>query len=540
MTLEYFMQKTSIIFSLVGSFLFAAENDLLKGALILNDAAKVKEEHIDLIEGVQFDGIRPSEELAAILEDFPLTQNGAEGLREAIASYYADHEYRFSVIVPPNQDTSNGVVQLVVAPERLGTLNVKDNEFTDSRALTKWVRLKENDAIHKQTLAEDIGWLNSNPFRSITVNYESGGTPGVTDVDLIVTDKKSWKISTGVDNNGTLPVGTTRIFGTIDVNDFIFSDHTLKLETTLADHIAEYQSYAATYIAPLPWRNTLKLSGSWSGTTPKSADFPQKNRQNYKAGIRYAIPQWFVENSWIDQLTWETGFDFKGADSNLIYEDDPAPVDKKLAYISQFTGSVNAARKSQTNTITAGIDLIGSPMSLLPHQTDADFGNLREGATVSYVYSKLALAVDQSLYDWKFSAKGRAQVSPSTLLPSEQFSLGGHSTVRGYQEKVVGGDNSFCGNFEISTPTIASVGIWVPKFDDHFTILGFVDAGYAWFNDSVADRPKQESLLGIGSGVRYAVASYFTSSLDVGFPLKKVQKDDSGKPRVHFSAALSY
>lgn len=535
------MQKTSIIFSIVGSFLFAAENDLLKGALVLNDAAKVKDEHVDLVEGVQFDGVESSEELASILADFPLTQNGAEGLRDAIASYYeANNEYRYSVTVPEKQDSSNGVVQLVATPERLGSVNVKENEFTDSNALTKWVRLKENDAIHKQTLAEDIGWLNSNPFRSVKVSYDQGQAPGVTDLNLVVSDKKGWKLSTGVDNTGTMPIGTTRVFGVIDVNDFIFSDHTLKLKASLADHFSEYQSYSVTYKAALPWRNTLELSGSWTGTSPKRTEFPHKNRQNYKASVVYAVPQWFADNSWVDEITWKTGFDFKGANSNLVYEDDPAPVEDKLAYVGQFTSGFSALRKTKTNKISAGLDLIASPSSMLPHQTDADFNNLRQGATARYAYSKLNLAVDQSLYGWKLSAKGRAQLSPFYLLPSEQFVLGGQSTVRGYQEKVVGGDNSFCANFELSAPTVGPVSIWMPKFDDHLTVLGFVDAGYAWFNDTTETRPTQESLLGVGTGFRYSVASYFKSSVDVGFPLQKVQKDDSGKPRVHFNASLSY
>ena len=224
----------------------------------------------------------------------------------------------------------------------------------------------------------------------------------------------------------------------------------------------------------------------------------------------------------------------------MIYENNPAPVDKRLAYIGQFTGSLNAVRKGESNKILAGIDLVGSPARMLSHQTDADFESLRAGATPLYVYSRFNLSVDQSYSDWKFFLKSRAQLSPSTLVPSEQFSLGGYSTVRGYQERVVGGDNSFCGNLEVSTPKLTPMKIWVPAVNDNLTLLGFVDAGYAWFNETVENRPNHEALLGVGTGLRYSVASNFTSRLDVGFPLMKVQKDDSGSPRVHFNAIISY
>ena len=46
-------------------------------------------------------------------------------------------------------------------------------------------------------------------------------------------------------------------------------------------------------------------------------------------------------------------------------------------------------------------------------------------------------------------------------------------------------------------------------------------------------------LLGAGPGIRYAVSNYFSSRLDVGFPLLSVEKS-SDKPHLHFNAILSY
>ncbi len=541
------MQKISVLFSLLGSMAFAgaeAESPLLKGILIVDDSSKIRQSDLDRIDGVQFEGVVQNEalaeELTPFFSNFPLTGNGAEVLCSAITSYYHEHDDLRVAVSIPEQDSANGVVQIVMTPERMGKLNIKENRYTEPEVLSKWVRISTADPINEKTLAQDVGWMNANPFRTVTVGYQPSDQFGVTDVDLLVSDKKSWKITTGVENTGTMPIGETRIFAGVDINDFIFTDHTLKLKATAADHLKEYQSYSGEYTALLPWRNTLRIFGSYLTTVPDREPYPHRQRESFKACTRYAIPQWFGKNLWIDQITYVAGFDFKGTNTNLFFESDPVPVDKRLAFIGQFAAGVNAVRKREGSKMAAGIDLIGSPGEMLPHQTADDFENLRDGASATYFYSKLDLAIEQALIQgWNVFFQGRGQFALANLIPSEQFSLGGFNTVRGYNQDVVDGDNAVCGNFELRTPEFGIAGLWFPRVGDKLNFLGFVDAGYAWFRDEVFDAPIDQALLSVGPGVRYSVGSYFAGRFDVGFPLLKVEKDDE-KPHLHFSAVLSY
>lgn len=541
------MQKISILFSLLGSFVLAAQeaevSPLLKGVVLVDEDSKVRAEGLEKVKGIELDGVKASglkEELTPFLSSLPLTADGAKELCQAITYHYHTNEDLRVAVSVADQNPNEGIVQLVIRPERVGELNVKNNQYTKPETLKKWVRLASADPINEKTLAQDVGWMNTNPFRSVNVAYQPADSSGVTNVDLVVSDKKSWKISSGVDNTGTNPIGPIRIFGKLDVNDFIFTDHTLNFQATTADHFKELQSYTMQYVAPLPWRNSVRIFGSYSATSPHRADFPQKHRQSYQASGRYSIPHWFGSNPWLDQITVEAGYDFKGTNTNVLFEDDAAPVENKLAYTGQFASTVTAIRNRGSSKVSAGLDLVGSPVRMLPHQSDEDYNNLRAGSTPRYFYSRLQFAVDQKLpQNWKVFVQGRSQLSVSNLIPSEQFALGGYSTVRGYDEKVVNGDNAVCGNLEIKTPEMSVAGIWFPKFGDSLTVIGFVDAGYAWYREAVGDAPISQSLLGFGPGIRYNVSSYFTSRLDVGFPVLEVAKD-SGKPHVHFNAILSY
>ncbi len=535
------MLKISILFSLLGSFAFATDEIAsLKGILIVDDSSKVREERLDQIKGIQFDGIENESLEEKLVSEFPFSADGANQLCEAIANHYRETEnLRVSVSIP-DQNRSEGTLQLVVMPERLGNVNITENRYTKPETLKKWVRLETSDAINEKLLTQDVGWINSNPFRNVNISYQPGSQPGVTDVNLVVSDKKNWKVTTGVENTGTNPIGPTRVFAGVNYNDFIFTDHTLNFQATHSNHFSEYRNYSAQYTAPLPWRNTVRVSGSYTGTFPHRADFPRKHRETFQASGRYQIPQWFASNDWIDQLSFEAGFDFKGTNTNILFEDDAAPVEKRLAFVGQFAGSVNAQRNRNDGKISASVDFIGSPARILPHQTETDFNNLRLGATPVYFYSRMTVAYDQKLANnWKLFAQGRGQFSASNLIPSEQFSLGGYNTVRGYEEKVVNGDNSLCANFEVKTPEFSPAGPWFPKLGDSLQFLGFVDAGYAWYRQAIPDAPLDQALLGVGPGLRYSVASYFTSRFDVGFPLLAVEKDNRN-PHIHFNAIFSY
>jgi len=519
------MQKINILFTLLASVACASTSI----------------ENPKRIDKIQFDGVAQNDELvqelSPLLSELPLSSDSAEALSSAVAAFYREHDGLRVAASVLEEDASTRVV---ISPEKLGKVNIKDAQYAQPENLRKWVRLKPSEPINEETLTADLGWINTNPYRTVKAEYQTTEKPGVTDLDLVVKDKKNWKILSGVENTGNAPIGTTRVYTGFNVNDFIFTDHTLTLKATTTDHYKDYQQIKAEYMAPLPWRNTLKIAGSYSGTSPNREPYPQKHRKSFEAVGRYIIPQWFGSNPWVDQITYEVGADFKGSNTNIFFEDEATPVQNKLAFIGQFAAAANAVRKRGDTKLTANLDLVGSPGRMLPHQTEADFNNLREGATPLYLYSKLGLAIEQALdHGWSLFLQGRGQFAFADLIPSEQFSLGGFSTVRGYDERVVNGDNAVCANLEIRTPEFPLAGYWAPKFADKINFLGFVDGGYAWYRSEIPGTPADQGLLSFGPGVRYSVASYFTSRFDVGFPVLKVEKD-SGNAHVHFSAALSY
>ena len=71
---------------------------------------------------------------------------------------------------------------------------------------------------------------------------------------------------------------------------------------------------------------------------------------------------------------------------------------------------------------------------MTPNNKNGHFNTLRQGATRNYLYARLyydRTSVVFNNYLWVLSF--RAQVSSNKLLPSEEMSLGGYSSIRGYK-----------------------------------------------------------------------------------------------------------
>ena len=167
----------------------------------------------------------------------------------------------------------------------------------------------------------------------------------------------------------------------------------------------------------------------------------------------------------------------------------------------------------------------------------------RQGSRDNYVYGQLTLQrVTRLPYDFTWTVKGEIQESDANLLPSEQLGLGGYSTVRGYEEREVNGDNGFLVSTEIATPPV-SIGefLGVPKIKDQLQFLGFVDyGGTTLHNVTPADTNPQTNLLGVGPGLRYVINPYLSLRFDYGFQLMNTGFGTGDHSRGHIGVVVSY
>lgn len=111
------------------------------------------------------------------------------------------------------------------------------------------------------------------------------------------------------------------------------------------------------------------------------------------------------------------------------------------------------------------------------------------------------------------------QLSSVSLLSREQFSLGGSTTVRGYRQDALLGDNGFLASAELRVPILR-----VPDIEGTLQVAPFIDFGKVWNRDR--DRPNPSNLVGIGLGLLWQMGDNFTARLDWGIPLADIDSSE--------------
>ena len=110
-----------------------------------------------------------------------------------------------------------------------------------------------------------------------------------------------------------------------------------------------------------------------------------------------------------------------------------------------------------------------------------------------------------------------SQLSPDSLLPLKQFTLGGVGTVRGYRQNQEVGDNAVVGTIETYVPLIDdSIG------SSELNLIPFFDGGTVWNNDG----DRSQVLASLGLALDWQFKEFLLLRVDWGVPL--VNTSDRG------------
>jgi hemolysin activation/secretion protein len=186
--------------------------------------------------------------------------------------------------------------------------------------------------------------------------------------------------------------------------------------------------------------------------------------------------------------------------------------------------------------------LVYSPGGITSNNTDEAFEQQRAFANADYVYGRLTAQRTQKLPgNFTLVATVSGQLASGNLLASEQFSLGGATTVRGYDESLANGDRGWLGSVELYSPPLSILNrIRTNAPEDELKLLIFFDAGGVSNIDLLSDEKGYIGLSGIGAGLRYRINTWVGIRFDYAWSLQQISGFDTDSSRAYISVSLSY
>ena len=126
------------------------------------------------------------------------------------------------------------------------------------------------------------------------------------------------------------------------------------------------------------------------------------------------------------------------------------------------------------------------------------------------------------------------QLATSSLVPLEQFSVGGIQSVRGYRQDALLTDNGFFTSAEVRLPIYQAQSI-----EGLFSVVPFLDFGIGW-NDDSDDNPEENVLVGLGLGLQWQMGDQLNARFDYGIALTDVEDTDNTLQENGVYFSLSY
>jgi hemolysin activation/secretion protein len=469
------------------------------------------------------------------------TADDVEKARAALEKAYHDRGYQTVSVGVPSQNVANRVVVLKVTEGKVGRLRVTNAKYFDVDKIKKGApSLKEGTLPNFNNVTKDIVALNQWPDRRVTPSLRAGVTPGTVDVDLNVEDKLPLHGSVEYNNRQSPNTTPTRVNATIHYDNFWQLGHSFSLSYQVAPERREdAEVWSGSYLGRLTdWTSVLVYGvDSKSDVATVGGMNVVGPGQIFGGRLVLTLP---ARDGFFHSLSLGADYKHFGQTVNNGADSFSSPITyyplnatygatwQQDKFLTQFNSSITV------NLRGAGSD-------------GEDWMNKRAFANSNFFHFNADLSETIDLPEnFQFFGRVKGQLADGPLISSEQYSLGGLDTVRGYLESEELGDDGIAGTLEMRTPDI---GTWLQSHmkDEtgqgkaRFTIFnewrffGFFDAGVTKIQQPLPEQEAQFNMWSYGGGTRFKLFNYVNGMVALAMPMISQSETQANDPHVLFS-----
>jgi hemolysin activation/secretion protein len=509
----------------------AAPADNAPGTPSSSAAATGPAPHFDILEFV-VDGNTVLSETDIETAVYPFLGEGrtaadVDQARDALERAYAQHGFQTVQVEIPPQGVENAIIHLGVVENPVGRLRVVNAKYhTPSSIEANAPSLAEGRVPNTHELQDDIVALNQQPDLRVTPRLVAGKTPGTVDVELDVEDHPPLHGSLEINNAHNQNTTPLRLIGSVSYNNLWQLGHSINLSYQVApENPSDARVFSGSYLAPIARTPvSLLLYGVKSDSNVAAlAGTNVIGRGGIVGGrIITTLPG---SETFYQSVT--AGVDRKDLTQNVITAGSPsnAPVlyyPLTLAY---------AATLQESDTVTQADASLNVALPGLGSNSEK-FDQQRFQARPDYLYFKADLSRTQPLpADLVAYGKIDGQITSDSLLSSEQYSMGGATTVRGYLEAERLGDYGAHATTELRSPSFAE--LVSPRIDE-WRVFTFLDAATVLLRQPLPQEKASFRVASVGIGTRIKAFDTLNGDADLAFPLYDGAVTKAGAPVVDF------
>ncbi|RCJ26472.1 hemolysin activation/secretion protein [Nostoc sp. ATCC 53789] len=463
------------------------------------------------------------EELALATAEFtkrPISLAEVYQARSKITDLYVRNGYITSGAYIPPQTIQSGVVKIQVVEGKLEDIQVTGTRRLNPNYVRSRLAIATSAPLNRQRLLEALQLLQLNPLiQNVSAELSAGSRTGSSLLEVKVSEAKTFSSQIVLDNGRSPSVGSFRRRLQLNEANLLGLGDALGVAYTNTDGS---NSLDANYTLPLNPRNgTLTFNYGITSSNVIESPFDvldiHSDSRYYELTFRQPIVQTPTQEfalgltasrreSDISSLLQREGF--PGSVLSPGADEQGHTKVSAFRFFQEWTSRNSREVIALRSQFSLGIDILSPTIN--QNAPDSRF----------FAWQGQAQWVRLLAPETLMLLRLNTQLASRTLLPLEQFGLGGQDSIRGYRQDYLLTDNGTFVSAEVQVPILR-----LPKIDSTLQVVPFVDFGVGW-NSSDRENPNPNTLAAVGLGLRWSQGDRFTVRLDWGVPLISVESNE--------------
>jgi hemolysin activation/secretion protein len=480
--------------------------------------------------------ILTSAEISAIaktLEGQQVTPEQIDKAAQSVSQIYADRGYLTSQAVVDSTKVVNGTVTIKVIEGRVEKIEILGLTNTNPDYVRSRVALATGTPLNTAKVEDQLRLLRADPiFSDIEASLKSGSQPDSSILVVTVKEAKQFGGFASIDNFSPPAVGSERYGGGLFFRNLSGNGDTIAASyygTTTGGS----NQYDLSYNIPLnPMNGTLSLRYSPSNYRITQAPFDILNIRGNSNLFDLNFRQPLVRSS-VEEFALSIGYSYQKGQTfafndlatpfGLGPEPDGTTRTSVIKFGQDYTLRDVAGAWSLRSQFSLGTGLFGSTNVATPSGSFLSWlGQIQRVQSLG-TDSLLIGALD-------------LQLSADPLLSSQQFTIGGGQSLRGFRQNARTGDNGI--RFSLEDRFVAlrdDLGATLLQ------VIPFLDAGTIWNHSNNPNTlPSQNFLAGAGLGLLFTPLERLNMRLDYAIPFVNLSDRGSNLQESAFYFSLGY
>jgi hemolysin activation/secretion protein len=475
-----------------------------------------------------------SHELAKVTAPFsgrPITFAELLEARSAVTQLYIDKGYITSgAYIPADQVIQGGVVVIQVLEGGLEAIQVTGTKRLNPGYVRDRLAIATAKPLNVNRLLKALQLLQLDPLiKNLSAELSAGTHPGMNLLEVRVTEANALSTQITLANNRPPSIGSFQRQVQINQANLLGLGDGISLAygNTNGSHALN-----TSYTLPVNARNgtvSISYSNIWSRII--EPPFDRLNIKGNSWDLNLTLRQPLIQGPTNEFALGLTAAHREGNTSLLGV---PFPLSagsdqqgrtriSELRFFQEWTQQGSKQVLAIRSEFGFGLDVLNATVHKQP--PDGRFFAWR-----GQVQWLRLLAPDMPLL-----LRSNLQLADRALVPSEQFSLGGLESVRGYRQDLLLVDNGAFASAEVRVPIYR-----LSRQRGVLQLAPFVDFGTGW-NSSSQKFPGPHTLVSIGLGLQWQWGDHGTVRFDWGIPLVSVDasKNSLQEKGLYFSIVVN-